>query len=784
MRRSFALLAALAAIAGCNNVPDDLDADEEKPKEVPQKALDIKSVVFSPDAKTMTLSALAVKDLGDIPLENPDSVSLSVKETDEFGKAIAAQPEVFSVIRTGADEITKAGLHMSIMVDLTLSNRLIEAQKSAVRQIRSVFGEDNLALTFLTGDGLTKSSSVADFVLENDFVRDDDGGNKKLLLKAILTNLTVARDSAATQAGRKDIVLAFSNGKVYNGSRTIDPQHFSRQEELTKLCSTLAPTTAFYYVNFAPQNAPGEAEYFLKSLCESTQGFYQDSFSWNKIADYLFPYYNINYTDFKIVLTNPDGKLYNGHRQLSLEFTYKDEMVADAQADYTLGTFHQPVIVNGIPHAQVILQGVLITALLLLLVFIVFQYITPRISYLLFRKKYVREYTGGNMSIGGVLVGDECYYCKAPFVQGEKIVAKCKHVMHLQCWEENGHHCPEFGRNCKEGSHYYNRSKPSDPKNASYILKWIFAGVVAGFLSWLLFSSLSNQVSVNWLMALMMKIYGIKAGSPEATIFTVKFFDHLNQLPSFGLGMGFFLTLFLSILTIHKRNFKRMAGEIFLRAIGGAVTGYILFMGGCILSQIADMKENNFLIDWIPWALTGFAIALISTIGTNMHVRRKWILVSIALGVVSMFLWNMIFVKMGTDYRTLLLLSHAIFSVGLALSVAQDFPRSERYFLHAGGSLKEMDIAIYKWFEANTNRVVTLGKSVDCDLVMSWDVKGDIAPVQANLSKEGDRVYITPLEPGIFHKDKPLPTGKKEQLFHGKKIVIGTTELTYLEKDV
>ena len=209
-----------------------------------------------------------------------------------------------------------------------------------------------------------------------------------------------------------------------------------------------------------------------------------------------------------------------------------------------------------------------------------------------------------------------------------------------------------------------------------------------------------------------------------------------------------------------------------------------MFMLGCVLSEIVDLGENSFLVDWIPWSLTGFAIVVIASAFTMVRVRRKWILITIGLGIISMFLWNLIFVAMGSDYRTLLLLSHVIFSVGLALSVAQASPRSERYFLHVGGSMKEMDIAIYKWFEANTNRVITVGKSVDCDLILSWDVKGDVAPVQANLTKEGDRVFITPLEPGLFVKGRAVPTGRKEHLFHGKHFTIGTTEFTYLEKDV
>lgn len=116
-----------------------------------------------------------------------------------------------------------------------------------------------------------------------------------------------------------------------------------------------------------------------------------------------------------------------------------------------------------------------------------------------------------------------------------------------------------------------------------------------------------------------------------------------------------------------------------------ATAGFLLFKAGCILSQIVDLKESSFMIDWIPWTLTGYAIVLISTIGTTVRVRKKWILLSIALGVVSMLIWDLIFVRMGTDYRTLLLLSHVVFSVGLALSVAQDSPRSERYFLQGQG---------------------------------------------------------------------------------------------------
>lgn len=55
-----------------------------------------------------------------------------------------------------------------------------------------------------------------------------------------------------------------------------------------------------------------------------------------------------------------------------------------------------------------------------------------------------------------MLIEQSCYFCKAPFVEGDEIVVKRKHVLHKSCWDENEYQCPEYGRHCKQGRHYYN----------------------------------------------------------------------------------------------------------------------------------------------------------------------------------------------------------------------------------------------------------------------------------------------------------------------------------------
>ena len=91
---------------------------------------------------------------------------------------------------------------------------------------------------------------------------------------------------------------------------------------------------------------------------------------------------------------------------------------------------YNPVIVNGKTTKQVLLKGGFFTIIGLIALYILFQFIIPYVRYCIFRKKYVVKYTNKNMSVNGVLIDQSCYFCKAPFVEGEEIVVKCSHVLH------------------------------------------------------------------------------------------------------------------------------------------------------------------------------------------------------------------------------------------------------------------------------------------------------------------------------------------------------------------
>jgi hypothetical protein len=84
----------------------------------------------------------------------------------------------------------------------------------------------------------------------------------------------------------------------------------------------------------------------------------------------------------------------------------------------------------------------------------------------------------------------------------------------------------------------------------------------------------------------------------------------------------------------------------------------------------------------------------------------------------------------------------------------------------------------------NPDDVVTIGKSIDCSLQMSWDIKGLVAPINAELRMVGDGVRLTAVEDGVRVGDDPLPAGRSVWLYHNTQFSIGDTTFTYVERDI
>ena len=469
-----------------------------------------------------------------------------------------------------------------------------------------------------------------------------------------------------------------------------------------------------------------------------------------------------------------------------IELFAKDDghLIGTATTDILLGDVYKPVIVNGGNNFEVFLQGVAIGLFVILLVYLVFQLLIPYINYRLFLKKYVVKYLPGSMSVGNIAVPDTCYYCKGHFETGEEIVVKCEHVMHKDCWDENQYHCPEYGRHCDKGSHYYNHVNLFDPQNALYHKRWIIVSVLAALVAWGLyvFMILEFDQTTPTLVAKMVEAKLTETGNYAVFNDTD---SNLGYLPLFGMCLGGFLTLFLSLLTDRKQFSLRRFVDLFLRVVVVSVASYLLFLLSESVTSAFDMNPWLALINWIPVSIMTLLVAFVSTADTKIHLRKYILLIAIVLGALSFYVWSFFFRGiMMLDIRVLLLFSCIFYCVGVGLAVAQMAPKSEHYFLNVKGDVKEIDIALFKWFINNPDEVVTIGKSIDCSLQMTWDVKGQVAPVHANLRLTNMGIRLTALEEGVMVGSKMLPPGNSRLLSHNNQFTIGDTTFTYIERDI
>ena len=798
-------LTVAVGMAACDeldtpNIDDMLSGDTPEEMEASVgDALAITEYKFSDDYKEMTLSAQLTHDVGGYDLaDSTQVIAKPLLQVQLLPKKYSneSQPIITEVINSSREALGKQHIKLLVLVDLSLPQKQIDEERKAVKEIKALFGSESLQLAFMHGDNVSETFEGSDYILDNYFVHKDS--TSVYLYRAVLTKLAEFQDPKTTLgSARHKVMVILSGGKTYVNDQPVDPQHFEFQQRVADKAAELKGHLLVYYANYAASNDIGDGLMALSDqtndtnimqyICKDMNGLYQTRFNWQTMVSDILKDLHIDLSNYKIVLEFPDRKVFRGNlHQLQITFYDKtnDDLVAKGSTLFSLGTVYNPVIVRDNSLTDIIIEGVLTTIGILLLVWLVLQFLEPFIRYQVFKHKYVLRYSGSKMSVQGLPVSESCYLCKAPFQSGDEVVVKCKHTMHKDCWDDNEYHCPEYGRHCQEGSHFYNLKNLFDSRNALFYKKWVLMAIVAGFLAWCISCSHNHPYSTAIIQYLNDLIYGAKPGSNESGQYLVNYGAHLSDLPAFGLSVGFLLTLCLSLLTVRRRQWLPRMGEILLRSVIAAIVGSLCCIIGCLISIAFHLESATFLVDWIPWALLSCVIILAVTIKTRTTLQRSfWITIGL-ISVLSMFMWAFVYYNPFMDYRLSLHLSFMVYAVAIAVGIASVTPRSERFFLHVEGAIKEMDIALYKWLRVAPDRSVTIGKSVDCSIQLSWDVNGNVSPVHAEIRPHRGSLRLTALEEGVLIGDRPLAPGEEEWLYHGRKFTIGNTTFTYIEKDL
>ncbi len=782
---NIALVAIIALIAvGCENPPF---TDTQDKKE--GNSLEVVQTDFAYDFKTFCVNIKVPADISINSLTDSSMVHIETQESDISHSPVDddMQPKLIHIQNIHQQELADNDLSLLILADLTLPEEEIYAEKKAIQQMRKWFAPSNLYIAFMRDNGVTESMPLSDYIMNNYFQQSK---SRKYLYRSILEKLTELTTWQSLTKDQKGLIV-FSDGDVYNGNQPIDPQHYALQEKLLHITSDQGYSSV-KYINCGTTKPESddvgdsnEARSIMEKLANNTGGIYLDSFNWSKLLADILEKYNINYADYRLEFVNPDNKVFVGEKlNLRINVYENGKLLTTGVAEYAIGSIYSPVIVNGLSRLQVLLQGILLTLLIIAIVYLLLQFVIPFVSYKIFKRKYVTHYTNPGMFYKGIQVSQSCYYCKAPFEEGNEIVVKCKHVVHKECWDENEYKCPEAGRHCKEGSHYYNKNNPLDSRNAPFYTTWVIGGILAGLVCWILYIITMLRPSSELLYDLMLSIHGLKAGTVEAQVAYDLYIKHITRMPIFGLALNLGLTFFLSYMSQHGLPTGLRLKWSFAKALFSGLVGYAIFLASCVASIILNLQINTVFIDCLPWIADGFIIAYISIFNTRIRLKKMFIAISCLVGIITMYAWSNLLFHSKMDNRAEMLLCCLLYSVVLAVSIAVAAPKSERYFLHVEGAIKPMDIALYKWMRSSPSYIVSIGKSVSCSLQMSWDFASDIAAVQATITNQRGKLYLTAEEEGVMVDDRPLPPESRIRLYHGRKFCIGKTTFTYVEKDI
>ena len=772
-RYTLIVLAAMSLTA-CDKLvqtfvnPDDYDFLSDL-TDKPQPTMEVSGVTFSPDYKTFTVTTNMLREVSEYELADSAHIRVEVVETiDGLRRTHLSTPKLVGMRNMEAEGILENDVRMLVLVDLSAPQSELNRARNFVGSMQTIFVKDNLYVAFMDGEKVSRTMKVTEYVLNNHFRQSSN--HYIFLYRSMLQKM---QEMTSHQGVWKDadklVMVTIAADQVYNNDSDtpIDPEHYKYEDLL------LRPNTdnsfLSYYVSLAQQHEQDDHEVNIPWLFSNNSGgaymHADEAFTGVSLKRKIYEAFQFDFPDNEFYFVNPDFKVYRGDlKQLSINFydIKADSLIASASTTVTMGEVYRPIIVHGHKILYVILQGLILGLLLFALIYCTLQFIVPFVSYLIFKRKYVVSYAGANMSVRQTPVSESCYLCKAPFRPGDEIVVKCEHTVHKSCWDENGYHCPEYSDRCKHGSHYYNHHNQFDHHNAPYYMKWVLVAVVAATLSWLCFI-LDLHYDLDPITHHFMR--------PPA-----------SQVPSFGFAIGLFLTGALSAYTVADDG-KRYVLQITLRALAGAIGCYLSFLFTNTIILLLDIEEFVSILNVLPWAASSFIIVYCATNVTRVAHNNRMVIVSIVLGVLSMFASSLFYQRSELDYRVLILLSFVIYCICMAVSIAHEAPHTERYFLKVEGAVKTMDIALYKWFRNNSDKVVTIGKSVDCSLQLSWDIRSEIAPVQAEIRLVHNIPYLIALEAGVLRNGKALLPGKRQRLYHGCTFSIGQTTFTYIEKD-
>ena len=739
-----------------------------------------------------------VLDLEDKPIRNLKESELSnYLVIKEDGNIISPTRSKTFQISTG--QRIPSEFTFSVLVDLSIPEagkakiydaicKLVESAPNGCVYL-SFFGDEVTPSVALTKDNVTKFKDSFNKTSENKYFYGalyaklaEFSKSKAELEESVITSSDYKRNSEISQRAYKNqdqnILFVFAEG--YKSPTIEENIAFLEVTEYQKGTTHIVPKVfAFYYTE---EGQDADIENVLQGVCnphvEGHEGKYMPANDMTQVLNDFMDVVNDQMYDYAFVYKATDSKKYFG------KTSYVAEWKGDAlgKGEFSIGSAEQPWPEHSENTMDTLIKfliAILVTLLTIAFFFAVMKVLVPFIQSKAFKVKYYKKYVPeANVS------RRICHYCKQEIQEGQSIVVKCKHIMHVHCWQQNGYKCAEYGQNCKTGIQSHVEWKELLTWKSLKDCHQTMAGIFAGFISWVLYELAGRGGFDGLSKTIVSTFYTAKEGLPDLST------ECIGKTSAF-LTIGLLLGFFLSMIFRYNDEYRKKDWKIALKIVGlsllTSLIGVIAFaIGADILCSLLSAIGTTY----IPWycsfpayILFSVGVALALTIKSSIPMKSALI-----GGGVSSIIGFIVLYFSSFAGQMNMLLDFIIYGGGLGASLVTVRMLAEKYFLVIQNGVRAgQRIPIHKWMNATGGgNKVSIGMTGDCEIQMNWEKSNKVAKehVQLFIDHERQLPMIKPLATGVIYNTRAeLSVGKPNVLSNGDNFKVGDTIFQYVETE-
>ena len=739
-----------------------------------------------------------VLDLEDKPIRNLKESELSnYLVIKEDGNIISPTRSKTFQISTG--QRIPSEFTFSVLVDLSIPEagkakiydaicKLVESAPNGCVYL-SFFGDEVTPSVALTKDNVTKFKDSFNKTSENKYFYGalyaklaEFSKSKAEFEESVITSSDYKRNSEISQRAYKNqdqnILFVFAEG--YKSPTIEENIAFLEVTEYQKGTTHIVPKVfAFYYTE---EGQDADIENVLQGVCnphvEGHEGKYMPANDMAQVLNDFMDVVNDQMYDYAFVYKATDSKKYFG------KTSYVAEWKGDAlgKGEFSIGSAEQPWPEHSESTMDTLIKfliAILVTLLTIAFFFAVMKVLVPFIQSKAFEVKYYKKYVPeANVS------RRICHYCKQEILEGQSIVVKCKHIMHIHCWQQNGYKCAEYGQNCKTGIQSHVEWKELLTWKSLKDCHQTMAGIFAGFISWVLYELAGRGGFDGLSKTIVSTFYTAKEGLPDLST------ECIGKTSAF-LTIGLLLGFFLSMIFRYNDEYRKKDWKIALKIVGlsllTSLIGVIAFaIGADILCSLLSAIGTTY----IPWycsfpayILFSVGVALALTIKSSIPMKSALI-----GGGVSSIIGFIVLYFSSFAGQMNMLLDFIIYGGGLGASLVTVRMLAEKYFLVIQNGVRAgQRIPIHKWMNATGGgNKVSIGMTGDCEIQMNWEKSNKVAKehVQLFIDHERQLPMIKPLATGVIYNTRAeLPVGKPNVLSNGDNFKVGDTIFQYVETE-